>query len=170
MAAVLTLIGFDANSQEDPLYGLSPNPWEGQTSTVTATGKEAIQSERVSTPWNEQTYYPTPPTDKYIGEKTTWNTAMGQTEMAPEVNIHNMLVMTDHLRSLGYQIPQGFDEGLKAAPSHLHDKIMSSLQYMSNDHGDPFSKSASGFINLFHSQTGFDMENLIGTSIGIIDR
>ncbi len=164
--------GYDANiysgnknviQHDDPLHGLSSNPWE-QYSNTGASG-----TQRVVTPWNNTTYYPTPPTDKYIGNKTTWDDAKGQAETAPEVNIYNMLVMTDHLRSLGYQIPEGFDEGLRKAPAHLHDKILNSLSIMSVDRGDPFSKSSSMFIEIFNEQTGFDMENLISTSIGILD-
>ncbi len=174
----IVLISFNANSQgydsryqigniapvkhSDPLYGLSPNPWEHYSTTGAAAG------ERVSTPWNQTTFYPTPPTDKYIGGKTTWNTASGQTEMAPEVNIYNMLVMTDHLRSLGYEIPAGFDDGLRRAPAHLHQKMMSSLDYLSKDQGEPITKSTSAFIRIFERETGFSLENLMGTSLKVL--
>ena len=49
----------------------------------------------------------------YIGEATTYGTAMGQEMIAPEVNRHNMLVMTQHLRDLGYDIPADYDEKIK---------------------------------------------------------
>ncbi len=52
----------------------------------------------------------------YVGEATTFGDAMGQEMIAPEVNRHNMLVMTQHLRNMGYKIPAGYDQKIKDMP------------------------------------------------------
>ena len=53
----------------------------------------------------------------YIGEATTFTTASGQEMIAPEVNRHNMVVMLDHLRNMGYKIPESYNDKIKAMPS-----------------------------------------------------
>ena len=45
----------------------------------------------------------------YTGDVTTYGTAYGQEMLAPEVNQHNMNVMLQHLRELGYKIPESYD-------------------------------------------------------------
>ena len=53
----------------------------------------------------------------YVGEATTYTDAQGQEMIAPEVNRHNMIVGLKHLRSLGYHIPNVYDDKIKNLPS-----------------------------------------------------
>ena len=108
------------------------------------------------------------PLPKYVGETTTWNTAMGQREIAPDVNITNMLLMTQHLRNVGYQIPTGLDQVISNAPANLRRKIMGALNYLkSSNH--PVAVGAEGMSDIFEKYTGFSIPNLIENSIRIID-
>lgn len=38
--------------------------------------------------------------------------------IAPEVNRHNMMVATQHLRNMGYKIPDSYDEKIKNMPKN----------------------------------------------------
>lgn len=104
----------------------------------------------------------------FVGENTTWNTAMGQDEIAPDVNITNMLLMTQHLRDMGYQIPEGLDTLIDTAPQKLRREIMRSMVELKNsDH--PVANISTGLADIFEKNTGLSLENLIMNSLRIID-
>lgn len=103
----------------------------------------------------------------YIGEATTYGTAMGQEMIAPEVNRHNMLVMTQHLRDLGYKIPASYDQGIKDLPKNYARQLREA--YDSIGHGNnPFDTMFSGFLDVVEDQSGLDMENILFNSIDIL--
>ena len=108
------------------------------------------------------------PLPNYVGEKTTWNTPMGQREIAPDVNITNMLLMTQHLRNVGYQIPTGLDQVITNAPANLRRQILGALNYIQSSR-HPVAVGAEGMSDIFEKYTGFSITNLIENSIRIID-
>ena len=104
----------------------------------------------------------------YVGENTTWNTAMGQKEIAPDANITNMLLMTQHLRNMGYQIPEGLDNLINTAPAKLRNEIYAAMVQLKNsDH--PIARIEGGLAGIFEKNTGLSLENLIMNSLRIID-
>ncbi len=105
---------------------------------------------------------------QFVGENTTWNTAMGQREIAPDVNITNMLLMTQHLRNMGYQIPDGIDNLINTAPQKMRRDIMTAMiQLKSSNH--PVATMSNGLSAIFERNTGLSLENLIMNSLRIID-
>ena len=107
----------------------------------------------------------------YVGEATTYGTAHGQEMIAPEVNRHNMLVMTQHLRNLGYKIPASYDTNIQnMASDYASDlrKAYDNIAYK-NHTGDPISGISSSFIGIFENATGLDTENLLFNSIDLLN-
>ncbi len=103
----------------------------------------------------------------YIGEATTFGEAQGQEMIAPEVNRHNMLVATQHLRDLGYKIPKSYDQKIKDMPQayarQLHDAY-NSLGHQSN----PFDTMFSGILDVVEDSSGLDMGNILFNSIDLL--
>lgn len=104
----------------------------------------------------------------FVGENTTWNTAMGQKEIAPDANITNMLLMTQHLRNMGYQIPDGLDNLINTAPQKLRNEIATAMYQLKNSN-HPFATIETGLADIFEKNTGLSLENLIMNSLRIID-
>jgi len=104
----------------------------------------------------------------YIGDKTTWAQPKGQKETAPDVNITNILLMSQHLRNMGYQIPEGLDNVINTAPAWLRNEIWASMQHLQSS-SNPVALASVGFAEIFESRTGFSIENLIGNSLRLID-
>ncbi len=110
------------------------------------------------------------PLPEFTGENTTFNTAMGQEMIAPEVNITNMLLMTEHLRKLGYEIPPELDDVIRNAPSDLRDKIGAALNDLQNgDQSDPIRKGYNFIAKGLEQGTGLSIENLLMNSLRILD-
>ena len=105
---------------------------------------------------------------EFVGENTTWTTAMGQKEIAPDVNITNMLLMTQHLRNMGYQIPDGLDTLINTAPQKLRREITAAMvQLRQSSH--PVATIETSLADIFEAQTGLSLDNLIMNSLRIID-
>ncbi|OPZ78432.1 MAG: hypothetical protein BWY78_00590 [Alphaproteobacteria bacterium ADurb.Bin438] len=110
------------------------------------------------------------PLPKFVGENTTWTKAQGQKAIAPEVNIANMLIMTDHLRKLGYQIPPGFDDFIRNSPEKLRAEIMGSLESLKNSGNDKIvDKSFRTVLKVIEDQTGFDVTNILETTFDLLE-
>ena len=104
----------------------------------------------------------------FVGDNTTWNTAMGQAEIAPDANITNMLLMTQHLRNMGYQIPDGLDTLINTAPAKLRNEIYAAMrQLKSSSH--PVATIEESLAGIFEKNTGLSLENLIMNSLRIVD-
>lgn len=102
----------------------------------------------------------------YIGEGNTY--ATGDLEMlAPEVNRHNMIVMLDHLRKMGYNIPQSYDEKIKNMPSAYREELVGSVGEL-NASSDPFSRVFVGMLNTIENSTGLDLNNILFNTIDIL--
>ena len=103
----------------------------------------------------------------YTGEATTWGTAYGQEMIAPEVNRHNMVVMTQHFRDLGYKIPESYDEKIMNMPQ-AYGKILREA-YDDIGHGSsPMDTIFAGMMDAFEDGTGLDLENLLFNSIDLL--
>lgn len=103
----------------------------------------------------------------YIGEATTYSTAMGQEMIAPEVNRHNMLVMLEHLRKMGYKIPDSYDQKIKDMPKNYTQILHQSIGDV-NSATDPFSKMFVGMLNSVENGTGLDFDNILFNSMSIL--
>ena len=103
----------------------------------------------------------------YVGEATTFGDAQGQEMIAPEVNRHNMLVATQHLRNLGYKIPASYDQGIKDLPKNYAKQLREAYDGLGHQN-NPFDTMFSGFIDVVEDGTGLDMENILFNSIDIL--
>lgn len=103
----------------------------------------------------------------YVGEATTYGTAMGQEMIAPEVNRHNMLVATEHLRKMGYKIPKSYDDKIKNMPKAYTSRLKEAYSdvFVLDD---PLSKSFSSIMSDVEDGTGLDFQNLMFNSIDIL--
>ncbi len=105
----------------------------------------------------------------YTGDVTTYGTAYGQEMLAPEVNNHNMKVMLEHLRNLGYKIPESYDNKF----ANFTENYARDLQAAYNGLGhqnNPFDTMFSGFLDVVEEQSGLDMENILFNSVDLISR
>ena len=93
---------------------------------------------------------------------------MGQKEIAPDVNITNALLMTQHLRNMGYKIPNGLDTLISTAPQKLRNEITASMVQLKNS-SHPVATIETSLADIFESQTGLSLDNLIMNSLRIID-
>ena len=134
---------------------LAADPW-----ATTSAAEEKAQKQSVNTLHQDL--------PKFVGENTTWNVPMGQREIAPDANITNMLLMTQHLRNMGYQIPDGLDNLITTAPKKLRNEIARAMaELKSSSH--PIAKIENGLATIFERNTGLSLENLIMNSLRIID-
>lgn len=104
---------------------------------------------------------------EFTGEMTTWGKDYGQRATAPEVNMHNMLSITGHLRRMGYKIPTSFESKIKAAPEAVRDRVMKAMRDMERAK-DPFSRSAQFARETIEKETGMTFENVIGNSLDLL--
>lgn len=103
----------------------------------------------------------------YVGEATTFGDAQGQEMIAPEVNRHNMLVGLEHLRKLGYKIPESYDEKIKNMPN-AYRKILRENYEKVQTADDPFGKSFVHIMDGIEEGTGLDLENILFNSLDIL--
>ncbi len=106
----------------------------------------------------------------YIGEATTYTDAKGQEMIAPEVNRHNMITALEHLRSMGYKIPDSYDAKIKSMPHdyavQLREAYDSVMQ--ADMKTNPLGGMTNGMIEVFERGTGLDVENLMFNSLDIL--
>lgn len=105
----------------------------------------------------------------YTGEVTTYGTAYGQEMLAPEVNNHNMNVMLQHLRDLGYKIPDSYDNKFQNFTQNYADDLRNAYNGLGHQN-NPFDTMFSGFLDIVEDQSGLDMENLLFNSIDLMSR
>ncbi|MBR5129955.1 MAG: hypothetical protein IKV03_01875 [Alphaproteobacteria bacterium] len=140
---------------------LAANPWANQSPRNETNAVLSANQNATENSWNIEQ-------PKYVGDKTTWAQPKGQKETAPDVNITNILLMSQHLRNMGYQIPEGLDNAINTAPAWLKKEIWASMKQLhSSPH--PVAITSVGFAEIFENRTGFSIENLIGNSLRLID-
>ena len=105
----------------------------------------------------------------YTGEVTTYGEAVGQEMLAPEVNQHNLKVMLDHMRSLGYKIPESYNNKYSNFLSDYKDELRSAYNSIGNQ-DNPFDKMFSGLLSVFENGTGLDVENLLFNSLDLLSK
>lgn len=103
----------------------------------------------------------------YIGEATTWTTASGQEMIAPEVNRHNMIVMLEHLRKMGYKIPDSYDQKIKDMPKNYTAYLRQSVDDIGRG-TDPFTKSFVNILRSVENYSGLDFNNILFNTMNIL--
>ncbi len=161
----------------DAFAQLPANPWNNQPSQSSSNNQNILPTD----PWSRSR-----PDEDYVswrtsgnhgegldykGHATTFGTAMGQEMIAPEVNLHNMEVMLNHLRSLGYQIPADYNQKIRNMPESVRTKILNALDdtYHPGDN-NPFSRSVAGTLDWAEGETGLSVNNLLMNSIDLLKR
>lgn len=104
---------------------------------------------------------------EFTGEMTTWGDSPNAKYNAPEVNIHNMISITQHLRNMGYKIPTSFESKIKNAPKNVQTRIFKAMGVMAHNR-DPFSKGVQSALKTFEKETGLSPENLLGNSLKLL--
>lgn len=105
----------------------------------------------------------------YTGEVTTYGTAYGQEMLAPEVNQHNIRVMLDHLRSLGYKIPESYNDKFGNFLNDYKDELKNAYNGLGHQ-DNPFDTMFSGILDVVEDGTGLDMENLLFNSFDLMSK
>lgn len=105
----------------------------------------------------------------YTGEATTYGTAYGQEMLAPEVNQHNIKVMLDHLRSLGYKIPESYNNKFNNFLTDYRSELENAYNGLGHQN-NPFDTMFSGMLDVVEEGTGLDMENLLFNSFDLMSR
>ena len=90
--------------------------------------------------------------------------------IAPEVNRHNMITALEHLRKMGYKIPDSYDAKIKSMPQDYAKDLRTAYdEVMQADvKTNPLGGMANGMIEVFERGTGLDLENLMFNSIDIL--
>lgn len=105
----------------------------------------------------------------YTGEVTTYDKAQGQEMLAPEVNNHNMNIMIQHLRRLGYSIPASYDDGFSNFLQDYTTELRSAYSGLGQQN-NPFDTMFNSMIDAFEHFTGLDVGNLMFNSIDLIQQ
>ena len=98
---------------------------------------------------------------------TTYGTAYGQEMLAPEVNTHNMNMMVQHLRNLGYKIPASYDNKFVNFTKEYAQDLRTAYDGLGKQ-GNPFDTMFSGFLDVVEDQSGLDMENILFNSFDLM--
>ena len=160
---------------------LPTDPWaaaEAQQTSTAPVQTGAIPVQQVGPViYGSQPYQPTYEGGKnnvwntkmpeFTGEMTTWGDSPNEKYNAPEVNIHNMISITQHLRNMGYKIPTSFENKIKNAPKNVQNRIFKAMGTMAGSR-DPFSKGVQGALKTFEKETGLSAENLLGNSLNLL--
>jgi predicted component of type VI protein secretion system len=135
--------------------------------TVASTGTAATQaSSGSSSSWRGSGKFGNL---NYTGSVTTYDTAQGQEMLAPEVNTHNMNVMVQHLRDLGYKIPDSYDNKFQNFTQDYASELRKAYNGLGHQN-NPFDTMFSGFLDFVEDQTGLDMENLLFNSFDLMSK
>lgn len=164
---ILLLFGALLSINMTAFAQLAANPWENKTAAQDKA-EQAIYKSNPSLPGNETLDTWQPPELGYAGDKTIWTTDRGQDKIAPDANITNVLLMTQHLRNMGYKIPDGLDKVITTSPAWVRYQIIESMKMLQSSN-NPVATASNGFAKIFESRTGLSLDNLIMNSIRIID-
>lgn len=105
----------------------------------------------------------------YTGEVTTYGDAVGQEMLAPEVNQHNIKVMLDHLRNLGYKIPESYNDKYINFLTDYKNELQNAYNGVGHQN-NPFDTMFSGMLDVFENGTGLDIENLLFNSLNLLSQ
>ena len=186
-AAIALAVAFTVSSVQ--AEALPTDPWAATASQVSSGSVEnqvqtgasqanVVQVQQVGPViYGSQPYQPTyeggsnniwnTKMPEFTGEMTTWGDSPNAKYNAPEVNMHNVLAITQHLRNMGYQIPDSFEAKVKNAPKATRDRIFQAMNELKRQN-DPFSKGARLILKAFEHETGLSYENLVGNSLNLL--
>ena len=139
---------------------------QGRRIQLQTSGKTKTNSKKASENWRGSGRYGGL---DYTGSVTTYGTAYGQEMIAPEVNTHNMNTMVQHLRNLGYKIPEKYNNGFQNLTKNYAKDLRKAYDGLGHQH-NPFDTMFSGFLDVIEDQSGLDMENLLFNSVDLISR
>ena len=83
------------------------------------------------------------------------------------VNRHNMLVLTDYLRKMGYKIPESYDQNIKDMPKNYKRILKQSYEDVYNAN-DPLSVTFTQIMDGVEQGTGLDLENILFNTMDIL--
>lgn len=106
---------------------------------------------------------------EYTGEVTTYGKAQGQEMLAPEVNNHNMNVMIQHLRNLGYKIPESYDNKFTNFLQEYTQNLQTAYAGLGRQN-NPIDSMFNGILDSLEHFTGLDAGNLMFNSINLIQK
>ncbi len=141
---------------------LPTNPWTAQSYTQ----PQAVGANGQNVPLRD-TALP-----QFVGQNTTYNTAMGQEMIAPEVNKTNMLLMTEHLRKMGYIVPDSLDDAIRTAPEKTRLALVQSTRWIQkggDSNSSPILEAIGKISKDLESNYGFSFENILDNSMRILD-
>jgi len=163
---------------------LSSNPWADTsisstgaqvTGTVATAASSAVAQRAATAPASGAKSDPSNPRDlplpTWTGTNTTWNTAMGQEMIAPEINKQNMLSMSQHLRRLGYIVPDSLDTAIANAPEKTRLALVEDMSKIQNSGGrdSPMLQAIGKITKDLETNYGFSFENILDNSMRILD-
>lgn len=129
-----------------------------------ATSATVVQTQQVGpVVYGSQPYQPT----YEGGSDNIWNTKMP--EFTGEMTTWGTDYGTQHLRNMGYKIPDTFESRIKAAPSAVRKRIYKAMSDLERAN-DPFSKGTRFVLDQFEAETGLSYDNLIGNSLDLISK
>lgn len=190
-ALVLGLcLAFNATAQ------LPANPWKTSPATPSAGYKRQVKVKTNSQPTDAPMYDSGPtngevlPVDpwaaardrtntptwrgsgrhgrlNYTGEATTYTDAQGQEMIAPEVNRQNMVIGLQHLRNMGYKIPESYDQKVREMPQAYGNMLRENYSKV-YQLSDPLGKGFTRIMDNVEDGTGLDFENLLFNSINVL--
>ena len=144
------------------------------TGTVTTAASSAV-AQRAAAPAAAKAPDPTNPRDlplpTWTGTNTTWNVAMGQEMIAPEINKQNILSMSQHLRRLGYIVPDSLDTAIANAPEKTRLALVEDINKIQNSGGrdSPMMQAIGKITKDLEANYGFSFENILDNSMRILD-
>ena len=150
-------------TQQTQQAALPANPWAAQSQAQVQAVADALQQD---VPLRDT------PLPQFVGQNTTYNTAMGQEMIAPEINKTNMLLMTEHLRKLGYIVPDSLDEAIRTAPEKTRLALVQSTRWIQKGgdaNSSPILEAIGKISKDLENNYGFSFENILDNSMRILD-
>ena len=157
----------DIEMAQVDLGGLPSDPFADSQDTGYIANPQTQQVAPVQQPLQEE--QPQQPQSQWTGTSTSWGGPQGQELIAPEVNVDNMLTMTQQLRDLGYVIPPKMDNMIANSPESMRYKIMTALHNIKNGgRGSVAAKTVATIMRDLEKETGMSFENVLGTTFDIL--
>ena len=78
-----------------------------------------------------------------------------------------MVVMLDHLRKMGYQIPESYNTKVQNMPAKYREQLQESVSNVQNAN-DPFSNVFVGLLNTIENSTGLSFDNILFNTVNIL--
>ena len=177
-AAAMTAFDVCADSLPTDPWAAAEEQQQSYQQQVPAAAPGVVQVQQVGpVVYGSQPYQPTyeggdsniwnTKMPEFTGEMTTWGDSPNAKYNAPEVNIHNMISITQHLRNMGYQIPDTFESKITKAPAAVRERIFQAMKELKRNN-DPASTTFRFALKQFENETGLSYENLVGNTLNLL--